>query len=64
MAQAIAIIDKKPVRDAETKRLSTFLDTFSRMGRKEKLLALQALSQHLPASVSIDFAANKLEAAE
>ncbi len=48
VAGAIAIIEKRVVPDAETKRLTTFLDTFARMGRTEKAKALHALAGALP----------------
>ncbi len=55
LANALAIIDSRAPVSAEAKRLSTFLDTFGRMGRKEKMDALQALAKLVPPSVSIAF---------
>jgi ParB family chromosome partitioning protein len=64
LADAIAIVKKIPVLAPETKRLSTFVDTYGRMGRKERIIALRELAKMVPDSVSIIFAADKLEAAE
>jgi len=64
LSDAIAIVKKIPVIAPESKRLSTFLDTYGRMGRKERLNALRELAKMKPDSVSITFASDRLEAAE
>ena len=54
-AQAVAIVEQRVVAPPETRRLSTFLDTFGRMGRKERIEALRELAKMAPPSVSIVF---------
>lgn len=66
VAQAVAIVTKAVVPDPAKKRMGTFVGTFSRMGRSEKMAALMALSRMMPKGVELVFAsaAEKVAAAQ
>lgn len=53
LGQVMAIIQKKAAPDPEKKRLSTFIGTFSRMGRAEKFGALMELASLVPNGAAI-----------
>lgn len=53
VGEAIGTLHQRPQADAETKRLSTFIGTFGRMGLAEKKGAISALRPHLPKGVSV-----------
>jgi ParB family chromosome partitioning protein len=55
VSDALAIISRKAVPDATAKRLSTFLDTFARMGLREQKDALRMLQARLPKSLAFTF---------
>ena len=53
LAEAIGRLSNRAAPDAEAKRLSTFLDTFARMGLTEKKAALAMLAPQLPKGITL-----------
>lgn len=59
VAQALGLTRGITPPSPDAKRLSTFLDTFNRMGLAEKRAALKALEKQLPKGITLAFGASE-----